>query len=399
VPVAPREVKAADAVLRVASSQVELPIAVELPAGVAVDAALPWRLVEEGSDAWVHAQIGAVPGAEGAAAADRQRVLAVIPPGGDGVQTRSFRLTAASEGAAAAFEFRETSPTSLELGEGGRPVFVYHQGVITREDLPQQEHRRSRSCYIHPLYGLSGEVLTDDFPRDHYHHHGVWWAWPHVLVDQQGHSLWDGSTIKQTFHKWLVREAGPVAAVLAVENGWYVGDELVMVERIWTRTYRAAENDRALDLEMFFTPAKPMTLQGAEGKSYGGLTIRFAPRSREETLITAPSGPTTDDLPDTPLAWADYTSRFGDMPHPSGVAMLVSPRHPDYPPTWLTRYYGAMCIGWPGITARSFDANKPFRLDYRLWLHRERGDYAQLQQIYQGYTQAVDAQWACEANR
>ncbi len=112
-------------------------------------------------------------------------------------------------------------------------------------------------------------------------------------------------------HAVAVRETGPVAAVLAVENGWYVGEELVMVERIWMRAFRAAENDRAVDLELYFTPVKSISLQGAEGKSYGGLTVRFAPGTREETLITVPSGPTTDDLPDTPLAWADFTSRFG----------------------------------------------------------------------------------------
>jgi hypothetical protein len=99
------------------------------------------------------------------------------------------------------------------------------------------------------------------------------------------------------------------------------------------RAFRAAENDRAVDFELYFTPIKSISLQGAEGKSYGGLTVRFAPGTREETLITAPTGPTTEDLPDTPLAWADFTSRFGKMEHPSGAAIFVPVRHPDYPPT------------------------------------------------------------------
>jgi hypothetical protein len=302
-------------------------------------------------------------------------------------------LVKADEAAAATFSYSDVAPESLRLCEGERPVFVYNHGVMTRQDLPEQEHRRSRSDYMHPLYGLSGEVLTDDFPPDHYHHHGVFWTWPHVLIDGKEHDLWAGATIAQKFGKWLARETGPVAAVLAVESGWYVGEELVMVERVWMRAFRAAENDRAVDMEMYFTPVKPIALRGAEGKSYGGLTIRFAPGSREETLITVPSGPTTGDLPDTPLEWADFTSRFGQLPHRSGAAMFVSPRHPDYPPTWLTRYYGAMCIGWPGVAARSFEPGTPFRLDYRLWLHRQAVDHGQLQEAYRGYSQAVDAQW------
>lgn len=384
---------ATDGVLRVAASKVELPIAVELPAGTTVDAASSWQLTQEGSDLIVPAQIGAAVALDGTPAPDRQRVLAVIPPGGTDGESRLFRLTKAPAAAAARFDFCDMSPTSLQLREGQQPIFVYNHGVMVRQDLPAAEHRRSRSCYIHPLYGLSGEVLTDDFPADHYHHHGVFWTWPHVMIDQKEHDLWAGATIAQKFTRWLARESGPVAAVLAVENGWYVGDELVMVERIWMRTFRAAENDRAVDMEMFFTPVKPLTLQGAEGKSYGGLTIRFAPGPRNETLITVPNGPTTDDLPDTPLAWADFTSRFSPRQERSGAAMFVSPRHPDYPPTWLTRYYGAICIGWPGVTAKSFDAGKPFQLDYRLWLHRQAGDHGQLQEVYKGYTQAVDASW------
>ena len=136
-----------------------------------------------------------------------------------------------------AFNFQDIAPESLQLREREQPVFVYNHGVITRQDIPEQEHRRSRSCYMHPLYGLSGEVLTDDFPQDHYHHHGVFWTWPHVLVDGQSHDLWAGSTIAQKFRSFLVREAGPISAVLAVENGWYVGDELVLIERIWMRVF------------------------------------------------------------------------------------------------------------------------------------------------------------------
>ena len=37
-----------------------------------------------------------------------------------------------------------------------------------------------RSNYIHPVYGLSGEMLTRDWSKDHPHHRGIYWAWPEV---------------------------------------------------------------------------------------------------------------------------------------------------------------------------------------------------------------------------
>ncbi|MHB0955394.1 MAG: DUF6807 family protein [Pirellulaceae bacterium] len=391
-------VACADNVLRVAASAVKLPVAVEMPAVTPIDPARTWQLVHEGSDVSTSVQFGVAIADDGTPAEGRQRLFAVIPPGGETGELRPFQLVPSREPSSPVFKWVELSPESLQLCEGDRPVFVYNHGVITCPEIPEQEHRRSRGCYMHPLYGLSGEVLTADFPPDHYHHHGVFWTWPHVQVGGQSHDLWAGSTIRQKFVRWLAREAGPVAAVLGVENGWYVGEELVMVERIWMRAFRAAENDQAIDMEMFFTPVKSLSLQGAEGKSYGGLTVRFAPGTGQETRITVPSGPTTEDLPDTPLAWADFTSRFGSMDHSSGAAIFVSPRHPDFPPTWLTRHYGAQCVGWPGVTARSFEPGEPFKLDYRLWLHRQAAEFGELEQTYEGYTWALEVQWDEKSN-
>ncbi len=381
------------AMLQVAPSAVELAIAVELPADTTVDTSAAWQLIEEDGDLAVPAQIGAAPDGDGAVAAGRQQVLAVIPPGGTEETPRRFRLVRADDPPAAVFEWTGVTAESLAVREGEQPVFVYNHGVITREDLPHEEHRRSRACYIHPLYGISGEVLTDDFPDDHYHHHGVFWTWPHVLVEGRHHDLWAGDTIHQRFVRWLVRETGPVAAVVAVENGWYVGDDQVMVERVWMRAFRSSSEDRAVDVELFFTPLTAITLQGAEGKSYGGLTVRFAPGPRPETVITVPSGPTTEDLPDTPLAWADFTSRFEGMAHRSGAAIFVPPQHPDFPPTWLTRYYGPLCIGWPGVMARTFEPGDSFALDYRLWIHREAVELDALQEAYRGYARATEVGW------
>ena len=114
---------------------------------------------------------------------------------------------------------------------------------------------------------------------------------------------------------------------------------------------------------------------------------------REETVITVPSGPTTEDLPETPLEWADFTSRFGSLEHRSGAAIFVAPHHPDYPPTWLTRYYGPLCVGWPGVEARDFRPGEPFRLDYRLWIHRHAAAWQQLREVYAGYQLATQVQW------
>jgi hypothetical protein len=383
-------------VLVVPAAAVALDVAVRLPDDFQRGQAKNWQLVElDTPGVAVDAQVVPALMPDGEASKTAGRLVAVVPGRKDATGLRRFHLQAVKLPPRDAFAFEDTSDKSIAMLDGGRPVLVYNHGTITREDIPETEGRRSRACYVHPVWGLNGEVLTDDFPRDHYHHHGIFWTWPHVKIDGEEYNTWMGVNIRQRFVRWIAKDAGPVCGALAVENGWFVGDRKVMIARVWLRAYPVVDgNQRALDVELTFIPVdKPVTLWGAGGKSYGGLTMRFAPKSRQDTLITVPDGPTTGDLPNTPLAWADFTSKFGEHPEPSGAAVFVHPNHPDYPPTWLTRHYGPQCVGWPGIKPKTFEPGKPIRLAYRIWIHKTAVETAEIQRAYDGYEAAVGVRW------
>jgi hypothetical protein len=288
----------------------------------------------------------------------------------------------------AGFRFADVSDKSLGLWEGDHPVFVYNHGVISKAGVPAD---RARSSYVHPLYGLDGEVLTDDFPKDHYHHRGLFWAWPHVKIGDREYSLWDLKGIRHQFERWMERQATTKGAVLAVENGWYVGAEKVVRERIWLRVHPIQAGARAIDVECEWTPlTAPLTLTGAEGKSYGGLTLRFAPGTN--TAITIPSGLTKQDLPMTNLPWADLTRFLTAEQKTSGAAIFVHPSHPDFPPQWLTRHYGVLCLGWPGVKPMTFQRGEVIRCRYRVWIHRGAASMDQLTRAYEDYKTAEPAQ-------
>ena len=150
--------------------------------------------------------------------------------------------------------------------------------------------------------------------------------------------------------------------------------------------YRAGERERSLDLEIYVIPLVPLSLQGAGGKSYGGLTVRFAVQRQADVAITVPAGKTTADLLETPLEWADLTTQIAGAPNRSGGAVFVHPQHPNYPPTWLTRHYGPLCVGWPGVHARQYEPGQPHRLPYRMWLHSGDADVEQLKAQYAAFT-------------
>ena len=295
-------------------------------------------------------------------------------------------LDATETAKATPFEFRDVNGRSLGLFEGGKPVLVYNHGVMTDPRVPKEDPRRSRSCYIHPLYGLNGEVLTDDFPRDHYHHHGVFWGWPHVEIDGREYDLWMGKGIQQRFVRWIDRRVEPDAAILVVENGWFVGERKVMIEQVCLRAGRATDVARTLDIDLNWTPVdRPITLRGAEGKSYGGLSVRFAVPEGSRPTITVPEGVAKDDLLETRLAWVDLTQPFSGAMTPSGATLMAPPSHPDYPPTWVARHYGLQGVGYPGVKSETFPTGQPLRLSYRLWIHKTAADPATLQHAYGAY--------------
>ena len=264
------------------------------------------------------------------------------------------------------FRFAEIGDKSLGLWEGDKPVLVYNHGVMRNSSAPPEF---ARSSYVHPLYGLDGEVLTDDFPKDHYHHRGLFWAWPHVKIGDKEYDLWALKGIRHQFERWRAKQVSGKNADLAVENGWYVGDEKVVTERVWLRVHPARADGRAIDVDCEWEPLKaPMKLTGAEGKSYGGLTLRFAPGTN--TAITIPAGLTKEDLPMTNLPWADLTRLWDAEKKTSGAAIFIHPSHPDFPPQWLTRHYGVLCVGWPGVKPLSFKVGESIRCRYRVWIHR-----------------------------
>ncbi len=388
--------------LVVPSQPADMFLAVELPDGVALAPGSSVALAEVGGPGKaIAAQVIPAMADDGTPAA-RGRLVAVIPSRAGAPTERRFQLQTITDSANAAdaasvFQWKDEAGTTLQLSQAGKPVFAYNYGTITGENVPESDHRRRRACYMHPVWGLHGEVFTDDFPRDHYHHHGVFWTWPHIGIEGREYNSWAGDNIEQRYVAWLYKAAGPVAAQLAVENGWFIEPEFqrkAMIERVWMRAFKASEGSRAIDIEFTWIPTEtPITLWGAGGKSYGGLTVRFIGMPNKDQTITVASGKTTEDLPMTPLPWADFSRHFQGAPGRSGATIMAHPSHPDYPPTWLTRHYGAMCVGWPGVEPQTFEAGKPIRTKYRIWIHGSDGDTKAIQQAYDAYVAGAKARW------
>lgn len=95
----------------------------------------------------------------------------------------------------------------------GRPVLRYQIG---ESPLPRPgiEEVFRRGGYIHPVFSPTGLRITDDYPANHVHHHGIWWAWTKTQFEGRTPDFWNMGQKKGRvepegrFRAW----DGPVAA-------------------------------------------------------------------------------------------------------------------------------------------------------------------------------------------
>lgn len=289
-------------------------------------------------------------------------------------------LGAIAAQAADGFQWTEQPGGKLALTENGKPVLVFNYGLQLKDGVKEQYRRAD---YFHPIHDLDGVVLTDDFPKDHFHHRGLFWAWPEVTVNGQQYDPWACVGMQQRFKRWLARECHPDRAVLAVENGWFIGDRSVVRETVRATIFRASRQQRIMDVDVTLEAEKePVRLQGrSDGKKgYGGFTLRFA--TRREASITLPSGRIEKDAVQVSAPWADFSAKFGTSEAVSGVAIFDHPSNPRHPTTWLLRYYGVLNPTWPALEPATLEAGQPVTLRYRLVIHRGDATAAKLAESF-----------------
>lgn len=280
------------------------------------------------------------------------------------------------------FYFTERDNERLYLYENGKPVLAYIYGMISQIGVPAN---RARAGYVHPVYGMDGEIITDDFPRDHYHHRGLFWTWMQVLVDDKNIDLWTLRGGRQKFERWIYRESGHVCAAFAVQNGWYMGEQRIAEEIVEFVVYRAGETGRAIDVRLKLRSLdKPVTILGAPGKGYSGFNYRPAPRDDDSTVITTNEG-VQEDSNHKRFPWADFSARFRGREKMSGLSIFVDKNHKFFPTEWTLRHYGFLGADWPGLDPLEIPSDHYLETNYRVWIHKGNADEGKVDKAYAIY--------------
>jgi hypothetical protein len=282
------------------------------------------------------------------------------------------------------------------IREDGQPVLVYNWGDQCPEGIPAN---RTRSCYIHPLHGLDGEVLTDDFPSDHLHHRGVSMMWPGMKVGTRSVDHWHIDGIR-TINRDVQFTSTDAGAEVIVMNNWVLDDGTIAAEeRNTIMIAPAGATSRTIDItSKIIAGSEPITLRGAAlPKGYGGHMIRLAPRTGE--VITTDRGTSTRDSDRLPFRWADYSATFQGTAAVSGVALFPHPDHPDYAPYWQIRPYGILSMSWPGSRPHVIEPGASVTLAYRMLIHRGDAAQSDVAAAWRGYVEEINGPGAIAIDR
>jgi poly(3-hydroxybutyrate) depolymerase len=269
----------------------------------------------------------------------------------------------------------------ISILEGDAKVLRYQRATKS------QEGKYPRANCVHPLYDLAGNELTEDFPADHLHHRGIFWAWHQVKIgDMQISDNWavkdalwdvtdvetraeaDHATLVATVHwkspKWLDAQGEPKP---------FVREETTI------RAQRANLDNRAIDFEIRLLALEPnLSIGGSQDeKGYGG----FSPRVRlpKDIEFLGEKGPVEPQLGAVEAGpWVDITGTYG-ADKPSGLAVLCHPSLPVFPPPWVLRRKGSMQNAvYPGAKPVPLSNEKLLTLRYRLVVHTGRATIDQV---------------------
>ncbi len=268
--------------------------------------------------------------------------------------------------AAAPFAWKDIGEGRFQLEEDGRPALVYNYGPQLAPGAPESKRR---CCYIYPLYSPAGVSPLDDFPKDHWHHRGLFWAWPIVETGGQRYDLWMQFTARHRSASVPKTSVVAGAAALEAVNFWEAGGKDIVRETLALKVRPVRNLARELEVALTWEAlSAPVSIAGSAeaGKSYGGFCARFAPR--ENTVLRADGVTLANDEDRTPRRWAELQASYGGRP--VAVRITPDPADPGAPYQWCLRHYGFIGASFPGRTDTvdhyTLEPGKPLTLRFRV---------------------------------
>jgi len=235
----------------------------------------------------------------------------------------------------------------------------------------------SRCNYIHPLYGPDGTRLTEDFPVDHPHHRGVFWAWHQILID--GKPISDGWELKNFQQKVTsieFKRQNELGILNATVNWlsplWKNGSEAYLQEKTKITMYPQTGNYRRMDFEIQLKALTDrLSIGGSDDdKGYSGYSVRLKlPMDVQFSGINGPVEPANTSIDAGNMM--NISGSFLKEEKKGGVVILSNPENTAPSTQWILRNAASMQNAvYPGRQPVSIPFDQPLTLKYSLLIYQ-----------------------------
>lgn len=265
------------------------------------------------------------------------------------------------------------SDEGILFTEKGKKVMFYQ---ITPRSL---DGKYARCNYFHPVWDLNGNIISEDFPADHLHHRGIFWAWHQIFMDGKSvGDLWALENIVQEVEdvKYKILPSG--VARLQTEVIWNTtavsqgSDPLRLIrENLTLHIHPKKKNVRRLDFEISLQALLRNVMMGGsdDEKGYSGFSVRMilppdvrfeGPDGLVEPMVNQVESP----------GFINVTGTLPGSGEKVGVAVLDHPQNPMYPQKWILRSRNSMQnAAFPGRDLVAVPADQPLVLRYSVLIH------------------------------
>lgn len=238
----------------------------------------------------------------------------------------------------------------------------------------------ARANYFHPLYNVDGYEMTEDFPKDHLHHRGIFWTWHQTTIGEK--HIGDAWECKEFI--WDVIEFGTIksnensltmqAKTLWKSPSWTDNNGILkpfMKEIAEVTIHKKNMNFRIIDFEISLLALEENVKIGGSdnAKGYGGFSVRM--KMPKDIKFEAAAGevvPITNQI--DAGSWMNISGSLAANGREGGVIIINHPENPMYPEKWILRKKGSMQNPvYPGRQPVLLSSKNPTILKYRLVIY------------------------------
>jgi len=278
------------------------------------------------------------------------------------------------------------SDEGIEMLENRKKVLFYQ---VRPKSV---DGKYERAGFIHPLYSLNEKSLTEDMPKDHPYHRGIFWAWHQIIWNNRQiadgwiseNISWEPAKVEVHKKKKSVTLDSEMLWKSVLEHNISIA---IVKEHTEIRVYRSTRRSRTIDFDIqLFALKDNLKIGGSDDeKGYGGFCLRLKLPDDISFISTG-----TEVIPRETAVhagpWMDFTGSFdGKDSAKIGVAVFPNDSNPAPLQEWILRKKESMQnIVYPGRTPVELSKNG-LRLRYRLIIHDNKIESSELENLYREY--------------